>query len=214
MTTATLPLPPRKRPANDGRVVIVGVDWPDYKRIADAISSRQVHVTYTEGVLEIMTVSAEHGAAKHRVALLCEDFAFERGVPYVGLGSTTFRDERLRKAAEPDECYYFANNGKVRGRKRIDLRRDPPPDLVIEVNISYHEVDRERIYADLGVPELWRCDGRSVEALHLRRGQWVSATHSLSLPGLRVADLGRFLRMRADDLTVRRAFRDWIRSRS
>jgi Uma2 family endonuclease len=43
----------------------------------------------------------------------------------------------------------------VAGR-RIDFATAPPPDLVVEVDITSTDLDKTRLYAALGVPELWR----------------------------------------------------------
>ena len=51
------------------------------------------------------------------------------------------------------------NEEAIRGKGRIDLTVDPPPDLVIEVDITSPSLDRLPIYARLGVPEVWRYDG-------------------------------------------------------
>jgi Uma2 family endonuclease len=38
--------------------------------------------------------------------------------------------------SEPDECFYIQNLSAVKGKKRIDLNQDPPPDLVVEIDIT------------------------------------------------------------------------------
>ena len=95
----------------------------------------------------------------------------------------------------------------------IDLRIDPPPDLVIEIDISYHEVDRESMYAEVGVPELWRYDGKEIALFRLNAGAWAAIDSSVSFPGVRPADLRRFLRTvpRRGEMAMRRAFREWVR---
>ena len=45
---------------------------------------------------------------------------------------------------------------QVRGRVDIDLRRDPPPDLAIEVDVRRQPLDRSSVYAAIGVPEIWQ----------------------------------------------------------
>ena len=39
----------------------------------------------------------------------------------------------LARGFEADCCFYFENAARVRGKDRIDLKTDPPPDLVIEI---------------------------------------------------------------------------------
>jgi len=38
----------------------------------------------------------------------------------------------------------------------MDLAVDPPPDLVIEIDIPSPSFSKLPIYADMGVPDVWR----------------------------------------------------------
>ena len=67
---------------------------------------------------------------------------------------------------EPDECYCFRNEEKMRGRKRLNLKKDPPPELVVEIDVTSRSVARQPIYAALGVPEIWHYHNR-LQCLHL-----------------------------------------------
>jgi Uma2 family endonuclease len=54
---------------------------------------------------------------------------------------------------EPDYCFYIENWRSVVGKKRIDWENDPPPDLVIEIDVtSYTDVND---YLPYKVPEVW-----------------------------------------------------------
>src|SRR5262249_55888907 len=96
------------------------------------------------------------------------------------------------------ECFYVGQHAsEMTGPDReIDLSRDPPPDLVIEIDISSSSLDREGIYAALGVPELWRFDGESLQALRLGGPDrtFVPCTHSLAFPSLPLGELVQFLK--------------------
>jgi Uma2 family endonuclease len=198
---------------DEGHVTLHDIPWEGYVAFLDAVGERPIRVNYDDGVMEIMTISSEHETAKKRIGGPVEDLAIELGIEIAPRGSMTFRSKRIRKGLEPDECYYIANERKIRARKQIDLRRDPPPDLVIEIDISYHEVDRESMYAEIGVPELWRYDGKQLWFFRVVAGQWVGVDGSASFPGVRPADLLRFLRMvpRRGEMSMRRAFREWVR---
>jgi Uma2 family endonuclease len=131
------------------------------------------------------------------------------------LGSTTFRRRELRKGLEPDECYYIQHEEQIRNREEIDLTRDPPPDLVIEIDITHRAIGREAIYAGLGVPEVWRYDGLRLIALRLGPdGKYLPIETSAAFPFLRVAELEPFLKMisAAGRTKTMRAFRDWVRT--
>jgi Uma2 family endonuclease len=146
---------------------------------------------------------------------LIETLALERAVAAEGLGSTTFKRGDLAKGLEPDECYYLRGAGGLRRKREADLPRDPPPDLVVEIDITHRAIDREGIYAALGVAEVWRFDGRALTFLLLQAdGTYRRADTSTAFPRLHAADVQRFLKEAEDkdQGAAVLAFRDWIRS--
>ena len=97
-------------------------------------------------------------------------------------GSTTFRREDLKRGFEPDTCFYVQNEDQVRGKDRIDLAVDPPPDLVIEIDITSPSFSKLPIYAQIGVPEVWRYDGERMTILILEGSDYTETTESIVLP--------------------------------
>ncbi len=70
-------------------------------------------------------------------------------------GSTTSAVARGSGGFEPDQSYYLANAPRIKGKKELRLKTDPPPDLAIEVVYS-HDADRAlEVCRRLGVPEVW-----------------------------------------------------------
>jgi len=68
------------------------------------------------------------------------------------------------------------------GKREIDLTQDPPPDLVVEIDITSSSLNRFQIYATLGVPELWRYDERELQIYQLREQQYFSRIALRLLP--------------------------------
>jgi Uma2 family endonuclease len=104
---------------------------------------------------------------------------------------------------------------QVRGRFDIDLKRDPPPDLIIEVEITRDPLKKFPIYAAFGVPEIWHYNRGKLRCLHLRKGAtYKEADTSLAFPFLKPAELNRFLAMlpTEGEHGVMRGFRDWVRT--
>ena len=128
-------------------------------------------------------------------------------------GSTTFRREDLRRGFEPDGCFYIRHERRIRGKQRIDLTVDPPPDLVIEVDVTSTSLDKLPIYAQIGVPEVWRHDGETPAILRLEGERYGIATASWVLPPLTADVLSDFVAAsRARGRTVwMRAVRAWAR---
>ena len=106
------------------------------------------------------------------------------------------------------------HEAQVRDKNRLDLRSDPPPDLVVEIDITHRDVDRLSIYAAMGVPEIWLFDGQQLRAMGLTPpGAYEQIERSRAFPALRVAELHRFMTMLpgTDLTTMLRAFRAWVR---
>ncbi len=129
-----------------------------------------------------MSPSPEREAFSRRIALLVEFLAAELGIDVYDLGSTTFKREDLERGFEPDSCFYIENEERVRGKDRIDLAVDPPPDLVIEIDITSPSFSKLPIYAQIGVPEVWRYDGARMKILVLEGPDYVETTESIFLP--------------------------------
>ena len=195
--------------------VLEGVSFELYERLVQELAEQHIYITFDRGRLELMSPSPEHEWWKSLIGRLIEALALERAVAAEALGSTTFKRGDLAKGLEPDECYYLRGASALRRKREADLTRDPPPDLVVEVDITHRAIDREGIYAALGVAELWRFDGRAVTFLLLEPGgSYRRADTSAAFPGLRAADLQRFLNeaQDKDQGAAVLAFRDWIRS--
>ena len=130
------------------------------------------------------------------------------------LGSMTFKRPRKQRGLEPDECYWIQNEPLVRGKDEIDLRKDPPPDLVLEVEVSRTAVNRMGVLAVLGVPEVWRFDGKTIH-VHLlgADGRYIESSTSRSFPFLPVTQLVRYLNRRKTlgNAALIREFRTWVR---
>jgi Uma2 family endonuclease len=196
-------------------LVLDGVSWDFYERTLDEIGNRPMRVTFYRGSIEIMPPPAEHECAKISIGALIEVTALELDIPMRCFGSATFRREEGQAGLEPDQCYYLKNEARVRGMKRFDPTRDPPPDLAIEIDITRRSIAREPVYADLGVPELWRYDGRHLTVLVLESsGRYVASTNSPSFPFLPIESFEAFIpRMDNEERTaVLREFRDWVRT--
>jgi Uma2 family endonuclease len=176
------------------RIVLDNISWETYENILVAQRDRSVpRLTYDRGHLEIMSPSAEHERLKETVTLLINIMAEEMGINAEGFGSTTFRREDLARGFEPDTCFYIASLGRVKGKTTLDLRLDPPPDLVIEIDLTSSSLDKFSIFAQLGVPEVWRYDGSAMHIFRLVNAEYVKHTESTALPGLSGETIERFL---------------------
>jgi Uma2 family endonuclease len=205
----------QKRPASE-RLVLYDVSWRDYLRLGKLLSNRRLRMTYDRGTLEIMTLSSEHERWKHILGRLVEALAEELDIRIAGFGSMTCKRQKKRRGFEPDECYWVANVATIRGRQRIDLRVDPPPDLALEIDVSSSSLNRMSIYSAMRVEEVWRFDTNSLVFSQLQaNGKYAQIPTSVAFPGLTAADLMPFLILGAqqDELDMLKAFRAWVRQR-
>ena len=211
MQTAQITIPPASRqvPQQQAgqRMILHGVSWATYERLLeDFQDNHAAHFAYDRGVLEIMAPSAKHEEPNRAIALLVEMLALELNINVRNLGSTTFKREDLDRGFEPDTCFYIQTIARVRGKEEIDLTVDPPPDLVIEIDITHPSLDKLPIYAAVGVPEVWRYDGQQLTIFQLEGGAYRTHEESLALPGLTSQVVSQFI---AESKTLERLA--WLR---
>ena len=205
---------PKTPPPNEGRILLQNITWEAYERwLVEMGEHRNTRLNYDRGVLEIITPLFEHENQNRLLAQVARTVAEELNVEILSAGSTTLNRPDLEKGSEPDSSFYIKNESLIRGKRTIDLKTDPPPDLVIEVDVTSSSIDREGIYAAMGVPEIWRCDRGEVKFLQLRSGNYVETEHSLAFPVLPVTEVAKFLEQSqtVGETTLLKAFRAWVR---
>jgi Uma2 family endonuclease len=176
------------------RVVLHNVSWETYERIlAEHTDCRSPRFTFDHGELEIVTLSAEHERPSERIADLAKVLADVMDLEVEALGSTTFKRQELKRGFEPDSCFYVENFERVRGKDRIDLAVDPPPDLVVEVDITSPSISKLPMFAEFGVPEVWRFDGERLAMLRLKSGGYEEVVTSEVFPGVSAQSISQLL---------------------
>jgi Uma2 family endonuclease len=199
------------------KLILDNVSWDEYTRLLRNFEGRHLRLTYDRGRLEIMTLSYEREILGEFLGRLVITLTEELNLPIRGGGSTTFRKRKKKKGLESDNCYWIAHEADVRNIKVINLRKDPPPDLALEVDITRSSMNRMRIYAGLNIPEVWRWHKDGLKFLTLNaNGKYDVVAVSPTFPLLiSPADLMPFIAMRGqmDDNAIMRQFRAWIRAR-
>jgi Uma2 family endonuclease len=190
-----------------------GISWQTYETLLEELSDRRLRLTYNRGTLEIMAPSPEHEFSKKLMGRFVETLAEETNLQIHPLGSTTFKRPEL-SGAEPGECFYFRNIGAVWGKKRLDLDKDPAPDLVVEIDVTSSSQNRLQVYADLGVAEVWIYNGESLIIKQLQNGMYITSQASQFFPNVPILEIAGFLQQAetVDYLELVKIFRDWVRS--
>jgi Uma2 family endonuclease len=206
---ATLPSPQPPQ-----HLLLHDISWDGYETLLDELEGLHYRVTYDRGALEIMPKSHEHEVDGELLADFVRLMTMELNIPLRSGGSTTLKDALLEKGLEPDKCFWIQHERHMRCKRKFDLRRDPPPDLVLENEVTRSALDRVGIYAALRVPEVWRSDGQALHVHHLTaNGKYREKQHSLAFPFLPIKKLLAFLRQAdtVDETTLMRSFVQWVR---
>ena len=125
--------------------VSLHVDWDAYQTICTTLGEhRSAHLTYHNGILEIMTPLEAHENSSGLIGQFIEILTEELNLNIKSMESTTLARSGLKAGAEPDQGYYIANEPLVRG-KIVNLSVDPPPDLVVEVDITHTDIDKNAL---------------------------------------------------------------------
>jgi Uma2 family endonuclease len=209
MATAT-------RPRTSPGIVLEGVPWADYEAQLRIIGNRPIRVNYDSGRMEIMSPLKRHGNGSYILGWMVDVLVEELDVEVDPADPVTLCRPDLEKGIEPDKLYHFGENAtKVQELRTFDLTVDPPPDLVIEVDVTSSSVPRLPIFAALGIPEVWRIDDdEELQFLHLQPdGTYQPRDHSRAFPTLPVAEAARFLEQGqgARKIVWVRAFRAYVR---
>jgi Uma2 family endonuclease len=200
------------KPIGEKRMCFRDLDWPSFKQIQQLLTERtRARFTYDSGVLEITMPLEGHERSARLIELFIRILVVEMGMKIKTMGSTTLDREDLLKSAEPDNGYYIQNYGLVADHE-IDLNRDPAPDLVVEVDITHTDINKNLLYASMGVAEFWRFNGRVWQILQLENGAYVERDRSAIFPFINKPDLYQFLETALlDEVSAEISFRQWVR---
>lgn len=205
----------KSRPLSENRVLLYGVSWETFERLlADVGDRRTTLFHYTNGTLEIMSPLSLHEGSSRFFDRLLTIFVDELDIDMRCLGSLLMKIPELKIGSEPDSCYYIKNELTIRAQENVIVGQDPPPDLVLEVDITNPSDRRLPIYALLGVPEVWIYDGYSLEFLALQNGGYVPIENSLSFPTLPAAIIVEYVQKRLllGESKTLKEFRGWVKA--
>jgi Uma2 family endonuclease len=192
-----------------------GVSWDEYEELLETVGDASgLRISYDEGRLQIMTLSQRHERYSTLIARMVDRVSRLLRIRILFYGSSTMKKRKKQKGVEPDACFYVQNALLVGTKNEIDFETDPPPDVVVEIDVHHDSLSKFPIYAALGVPEAWRYDGDSLTIYQLREGQYVASPASQSLPMLTSAVLTEFLARspKQDQYDILLAFEDWLKS--
>jgi Uma2 family endonuclease len=198
------------------RVLIRGVGWQGYQALLSMVGDQPVRLTYDRGDVELMSPLFKHERNRSLLARMVESLTEELGIPLMSAGATTLKREDLDRGLEADTSFYLGDLTRIRDTDNLnlDLEIDPPPDLAIEIEITRSVLNRLGVYGALGVPEIWRFDGRTLRILDRQPdGSYREIPRSKALPWISIEEIARFVQLEEtrDDTLWARTFRAWVR---
>ncbi len=189
------------------KLILQGVGWDFYERILEEFAdSNGLHFAYDDGFLEVEVPLAKHEIPIQILSDLISTICIELEVDIRNFGSTTFRKQARAKGCEPDKGFYIQHERQVRGLDDINLSVNPPPDLVIEVDVTSPSLNKLPIYAALGVPEVWLYKGTEIIFYKLFGGVYDETQTSVALPMLDSRKATEFLQRGLTE-----SYTKWIR---
>jgi len=214
--TATLIQPPQEKqsPLAD-HVLLKNISWQTYQLLLEDLAEQPgIRLIYDQGLLEIMTPLDPHEGNKKLLGRLVETLTEELNIEVRSLGSRTCQRQDLNRGFEPDQCYYIQNEPSVWDKEQIDLQQDPPPDLIIEIDITSSSINQLELYIAFRVPEVWRYDGKNITFYQLEGEAYRKTDNSPTFPFLSQSDIMHFLELKK---TTREnawigLFREWVKS--
>lgn len=196
------------------KVQLQNVSWEMYESILEELGEGYaIRLTYYKETLEIRMPLPKHEKAKSLIGYLINVLLEELNIDCEVLGSTTFKRQDMQSGVEPDDCFYIQNQAAVRGKDRLDLTVDPPPDLAIEIDNSSQT--SLNCYEALRVPELWRYDGQVLKIYLLQEDKYIESNTSQNFPDFPIIEvIPQYVdRSKTEGRSpTLRAFRAWVRN--
>jgi Uma2 family endonuclease len=185
------------------RVTLHGLTWLGYQQVLRALPQSRS--------LEIRMTTENHEFASELIGLFIRILVEEMDLKLKSMRSTTLNREDLDRGAEPDNAYYIQNQAIVAGRN-VDLASDPPPDLIVDVDISHSDIDKNSLYAAMGVPEFWRFNGQEWRIYQLQGDAYTECDRSPTFPMVAKEDLYQFLaQAQQDEIKAAKSFRELVK---
>lgn len=213
MTMTITSIAPKPEIAANSNAVLTNISWRTYETLlAEMGNHRATRLAYYHGDLEIKMPLGFHETINHILERMIIALTEELDLGIRGFGSTTLNREDLAAGVEPDCCFYIQNCDRISGNE-LNLVSDPPPDLVVEVDITSPSSRRFPIYRDLGVPEIWQYNASGIHIYKLQANEYIESEFSPTFLIISRDILNHFLEksVSTNDNKLIRKFREWIR---
>jgi len=136
-----------------GALVQLLATWQDYQSLCQQRGDGSIpRIKYRSGEVLLMSPLPKDGRDAHLIANIITTLLDRAGQEYDAFTPVTM-ELTEQSGIEPDYCFYIDHWQAISGKERIDWENDPPPDLVLEIDVtSYSDVND---YLPYRVPEVW-----------------------------------------------------------
>ncbi|WP_414580986.1 Uma2 family endonuclease [Scytonema sp. PCC 10023] len=170
-----------------GAVVRLPATWQDYQDLCHWRGDGSIpRVKYRSGEVLLMSPLPKHGRDAHLIANVITVLLDHIGREYDAFTPVTMELPE-KSGIEPDYCFYINHWEAVSGKERIDWSIDPPPDLVLEIDVtSYSDVND---YLPYQVPEVWLFRKKQLCVYQLQGTEYLVQTQSQYFPNINIHDI-------------------------
>jgi Uma2 family endonuclease len=204
------------KPIAETYISLNNISWETFNHLLEEMGDqRNQLLTYYLGTLGILSPLGEHENDNRFVESLISIITDELNLNLKKFGSLTLKLDPIKQAVEPDSCYYLKKEPLVRNKQNIDLTIDPPPDLVLEIDITSGSLNKLPIYANLKIPEVWRFNGKKVRVFLLEedKNEYQENNQSLNFPWLDLTMIPQLIKQNLEigETATLKQFRQWIK---
>jgi Uma2 family endonuclease len=173
---------PEKIQLPPGSVVRLPATWDEYQALSQQRGKSSIpRLKYRDGEVLLMSPLPQHGRDAHIIANMITTLLDHLDCEYDAFTPVTMELPE-ESGIEPDYCFYIDNWEAVSGKKRINWSVDPPPDLVLEIDVtSYTDVND---YLPYRVPEVWLFKKSQLRIHQLQDKTYLLQTQSRYFPGI------------------------------
>ncbi|NER29810.1 MAG: Uma2 family endonuclease [Symploca sp. SIO1C4] len=170
-----------------GAVVRLPATWQQYQTLSQQRGDGSIpRIKYRCGEVLLMSPLPVHGRDASLIADMIKVLLDYNGQEYDAFTPITMELPE-ESGIEPDYCFYIDNWEAVSGKERIDWRNEPPPDLVLEIDVtSYSNVND---YLPYQVPEVWLFRKKQLAVYQLQTTEYVLQEKSIYFPDIELQEV-------------------------
>ncbi|RMG14313.1 MAG: Uma2 family endonuclease [Cyanobacteria bacterium J055] len=153
-----------------GTVVRMPGTWQDYRLLCESRGDGSIpRIKYRDREILLMSPLPRHGREANSLADIVKALLDSQNRNYEAFTPITMELPE-EGGIEPDYCFYIDNWQAAVGRDRIDWKTSPPPDLVIEIDVTTYTAAED--YLPYRVPEVWLFKKSGLQIYSLQNGAY------------------------------------------